>query len=47
MFVENNDNIGSDEMLIFNNLFNNFYQEQKILISLYHNIEFSIIDRKL
>ena len=44
-FVESNDNIQFNEIFTFDNFFNDFfYQEQKISILFYYNIEFSIID---
>ena len=46
-FVKDSDNIQLNKMFAFDTLFNNFfYQEQKMLISLYQNIKFSIIDAK-
>ena len=46
-FIKGNDDIQFNEMLAFDNLFNDFfYQEQKILISFCHDIELSIIDAK-
>ena len=44
-FIESSDDIQFNEMLAFDNLFNDlFYQKQRISISLCHNIKFSIID---
>ena len=45
--IKNSNNIQFNEMLAFDNFFNDFfYQKQKISISLYHDIEFSIINVK-
>ena len=43
--VEDSNDIQFNEMLIFNDFFNDFfYQEQRISISLRHDIKFSIIN---
>ena len=45
--IKNNDNIQFNEMLTFDDFFNDFfYQKQKISISIRHNIKLSIIDAK-
>ena len=47
-FIKNNNDIQFNEMLAFDDLFNDFfYQKQKVLISLRHDIEFSIINAEL
>ena len=47
-FVENRNNIQFNEIFAFDNFFNDFfYQRQKILISFYYNIKFSIINAEL
>ena len=45
--IKSNDDIQFNEMLTFDNFFNNFfYQVQRVSISLHHDIEISIIDAK-
>ena len=44
-FIKNSDDIQFNEMLTFDDFFNDlFYQEQKVSISLCHDIEFLIIN---